>query len=354
MSELPPLASRETEMRTRVAVPLAPPMLKPSLIPVDVLQAVEREATVSAPEVFEEIRTAPIPEVDDFSILGQVQADPEVAIFALSQVPMFRDLPTASLEAMAQDAEQLEVPNGEFLFVEGDEATSFFVVVDGALELLREKDGREVALRHAKKGEAFGLFGLFSAQLRAASARAIGDCTILEISGEKLQALINHDDALHEKLLGFYRERLVEGFMASKLFSDIDSIARARLIGRFKHVELENGATLLNPGEVANVLAVVTHGQLILEDRSKVGQAPRQFEVTQGQFLAVTCAMTGKPSRLRIFAPGFATVSLLSQKDFNELLRDYPALRALPARLPSYGNQLERDVFVGTTGVPGL
>lgn len=352
MSNLPPLAPRE--LRTRVAVPMPPPVLRPSLIPVDVLQAVEREAKVAPPEVFEEIRTAPIPEVDDFSILGQVQADPEVAIFALSQVPMFRELPTASLEAMAAGAEQLEVPDGEFLFVEGDEATSFFVVVDGALEILREKDGREVALRHAKKGEAFGLFGLFSAQLRAASVRAIGDCTILEISGEKLQSLINHDDALHEKLLGFYRERLVEGFMASKLFTDIDSIARARLIGRYKHVELENGGTLLNPGEVSNVLAVVTHGQLILEDRSMVGKTPRQFEVTQGQFLAVTCAMSGLPSRLRIFAPQFATVSLLSQKDLNELLRDYPALRALPARLPNFANQLERDVFVGTTGIPGL
>lgn len=351
------------ELRTRVAVAMPPPVLRPSvpvasksLIPVDVLRDLERESQREAvDDSFDsEPRTSPIPVSGDFPILGQITADLEVAYFALTQVPLFKGLPEASLEALASGAIQLEVPDGEFLFKEGDDATSFFVVVDGALELLRHKDGREVALRHAQKGEAFGLFGLFSAQLRAASARAIGDCTILEISSEKLQGLLATDDALHQKLLSFYRERLTEGFMASRLFADIDSIARARLIGRFTHKELEAKTALLNPGEVTNLIAVVTHGRLILEDRSRVGQAPREFEVTQGQFLAITCALSGLPSKLRVLSPELACVSMLTHKDLNELMRDYPALRTLPARLPQFGRQLDRDVFCGSTGVPGL
>jgi CRP-like cAMP-binding protein len=353
--QLPPI---RRELNTRVAVPMPPPMLKPSLIPVDVLQAVAREEKLQALEEQQQFdtdpKTAQIPLSGDFPILGQVTADVEVAYFALTQVPLFKELPQASLEAMSSGAIQLEVPDGEFLFKEGDEATSFFVVVDGTLELLRHKDGREVALRHAKKGEAFGLFGLFSAQLRAASARAIGDCTILEISSQKLQHLLAHDEVLHQKLLAFYRERLVEGFMSSRLFGDIDSIARARLHGRFQHKEFEAKEALLNPGEVSNLIAVVTHGRLILEDRSRVGQAPREFEVTQGQFLSITCAMSGLPSKLRVLAPEYATVSMLSHKVLNELMRDYPALRSLPSRLPNFGRALDRDVFCGSTGVPGL
>lgn len=345
------------DLRTRVAVPMPPPMLRPSLIPVDVLQAVAREAQQdrAMEESFDgEPKTSPIPLTGDFPILGHVTADVEVAYFALTQVPLFKNLPQESLEALSTGAIQLEVPDGEFLFREGDEATSFFVVVDGTLELLRQKDGREVALRHAKKGEAFGLFGLFSAQLRAASSRAIGDCTILEISAQKLQQLVAQDEALHQRMLHFYQERLVEGFMSSKLFSDIDSIARARLIGRFLLREYEAKEVLLNPGEVTNLIAVVTHGRLILEDRSKLGQSAREFEVTQGQFLAITCAMSGQPSKVRVLAPEFATVALLSHKNLNELLRDYPALRNLPTRLPNFGRQLDRDVFCGSTGVPGL
>ena len=352
--QLPPIVPHE--LRTRVAMPRTPPVLRSSLIPVDVLQDMAREAQREAvDDAFEgEANTAPIPVEGDFPILGTVTADLEVAYFALTQVPHFRDLPVLSLEAMAEGAIQLEVPDGEFLFKEGDEATSFFVVVDGTLELLRRKDGREVALRHAKKGEAFGLFGLFSAQLRAASARAIGDCTILEISSEKLQRLLGTDEVLHQRMLSFYRERLVEGFMASRLFADIDSIARARLIGRFKNRDLAAGEALLNPGEVSNLIAVVTHGKVILEERSKMGGQPKQFEATTGQFLAVTCAMSGLPSKMRIFTPEFATISVLTHKDLNELLRDYPMLRSLPAKLAQAARQLDRDVFCGSTGVPGL
>lgn len=351
MTDRPMPRSVPPQLRSRVAVPVPPPV---SLIPVDVLQDVAREAQRAGyDESFDtDPRTAQMQV--SAPVLGTVTADVEVAYFALTQVPLFRELPVESLEAMSAGAIQLEVPDGELLFNEGDEATSFFVVVDGTLELLRHKDGREVALRHATKGEAFGLFGLFSAQLRAASARAIGDCTILEISAERLQQLLANDEVLHQRLLGFYRERLVEGFMASRLFGDIDSIARARLIGRFKPLELEAGHTLLNPGEVSNLIAVVTHGRVVLEDRSRVGQAPRHFEVTQGQFLALTCALSGLPSKLRVLAPEYATLSVLSHKDLVELMRDYPALRSLPSRLPNFGRALERDVFCGSTGVPGL
>jgi CRP/FNR family cyclic AMP-dependent transcriptional regulator len=349
------LSAAPPSMRPRGAAPMPPPELRPSLIPEDVLQDAEREALSEPEEIFDaEIRTAPEPVGDELPVHGQVRADLEVALFALTQVGLFKDLPTASLEALATGAVQLEVPDGELLFNEGDDAVSFFVVVDGTLELHRQRDGREVRLRHVTRGEAFGLFGLFSAQLRAASVRAIGDCTVLEISGARLQDLLGRDDQLHDRLLRFYRERLVEGFMTSRVFTDVDSIARARLIGRFVHRELEAGEPLLTPGEVGNLLAVVTHGTLVLEERAKVGGPPRHFEVTQGQFLAVTCAMSGLPSRLRIFSPDYATVSVLSHKDLNELLRDYPALRSLPARLPGAANQLDRDVYCGTTGVPGL
>lgn len=334
---------------------MAPPVLRPSLIPHDVLQEARREAHARPDEAFDgEARTAPLPVGDESVVHDDVTADPEVALFALSRVELFKDLPTASLEALARGARQLEVPGGELLYPEGEEAVSFYIVIDGTLEIQRLKEGREVRLRQVGPGEACGLFGLFSAQLRAASVRAIGDSTLLEVSGERLQALLDQDDRLHERVLRYYRERLVEGFMTSRAFVDVDSIARARLIGRFANRDLEAGEALSRPGEVGNLLAVVTYGTLTVEERATPGGPPRQYEVTQGQYLAVTSAMSGLPSKVRIFAPEFATVALLEHRDFNELLRDYPALRALPSRLAEVANLLDRDVYCGSTGVPGL
>jgi CRP-like cAMP-binding protein len=360
-----PLPERASRARVAVPVVATPPVLKPSLIPFDVIQDYERELAIAEREAAEAAKRAAVAaplknaaeaeSVESIAYVTQGPADPEVAMLALSQVPQFQTLPRPSLLAMATASWQEDVPAGEFLFLEGDRADSFFVVVDGTLEILRQRDGREVALRHIGRGEAIGLFGLFSGQLRAASARAIGDAVVLEVPCSELKTLIDRDDELHNNLLRFYRERILEGFVgASRLFADVDSIARARIIGRFLHRNLSKGETLIQPGEVANAVLVVTHGSLLIEERARPGSSPRQFEVGEGQFLALTGAMSGLPSRMRVYAEAEASVVMLGHRELAELMRDYPALRGLPTRLPSLTRQLDRDVFCGHTGVPGL
>lgn len=358
----------ERAVRARVAVPVVakPPVLKPSLIPFDVIQDYEREVAIAEREAADALKRAAVAaplqkateetaSAEAVAYVTQGPADPEVAVLALSQVPQFETLPRPSLMAMATASWQEDVPAGEFLFLEGDQANSFFVVVDGTLEILRQRDGREVALRHIGRGEAIGLFGLFSGQLRAASARAIGDAVVLEVPCSELKLLLDRDDELHNNLLRFYRERILEGFVgASRLFADVDSIARARIIGRFLHRNLAKGETLIQPGEVANAVMVVTHGALLIEERARAGHSPKQFEVGEGQFLAMTGAMSGLPSRMRVYAESEASVVMLGHKELAELMRDYPALRGLPTRLPQLTRQLDRDVFCGHTGVPGM
>lgn len=332
--------------------------LRPGLIPLDVLHAVEREAAevvVSGSEVLDLTPSSGLQPLDDAGpTLTHRAIDESSALALLSEVDLFRELPGNSLRALARHAVLVDVADGDVLFYEGEAANAFYVVTEGHFEVVRHKDGRDIALRHDGRGAALGLFGLFSAQLRAATARAIGDSTVLQVPALRLQALLEDDDALNDRLLRFYRQRLVEGFVASKLFADLDGIARARLIGRFKSRTYDRGDSLLQPGEVANLLAVVTHGRLMLEERMKVGSEPKLSELLPGQFLAVTSAMTGQPLRLRVFAPQLASVELINHKDFVELMKDYPALRSLPKRLPQFGRQLDRDIFCGGTGVPGL
>ena len=152
---------------------------------------------------------------------------------------------------LATSARQGELQSGDYLFREDGFASSFFVVLDGAVEVLRRADGREVALRHLERGEPVGLFGLFSGQRRAACARAIGDAMLLEIPGEALNAVLASHDTLRQRMVGLYEARLIEGFLGtSQLFADVDSIARARLIGRFQE-RLSPGENLVIPGEVS-------------------------------------------------------------------------------------------------------
>ncbi len=345
--------------------PLPPPTPSaPSLIPHDVLEAYQQEVALEAEAelVRAKVEVAmtpaePLEALTDESpiFLSQGPANRKTAASALKEVALFNGVSEASIDQFVRGAFEVQVPDGQFLFLEGDAADSFYVVIDGTLEILRRREGREVALRHFGRGEGIGLLGLFSGQVRAACARAIGDATVLEVPVSALRTVLEHDDVLHGRMLRFYQERILEGFLgSSRLFSDIDSIARARVIGAFKPRALEAGETLVSPGEVVNLMAVITHGALALEGRSRASSENRVLEVTEGEFLALTSAMSGVPTRFRIYAPVATTIALLSQRALADLLRDYPALRNLPTRLPAHGRPVDRDIFCGHTGVPGL
>lgn len=344
--------------RPRVAVPLAPPVLTPSLIPYDVLQAYQKEQASQVGTTGPIARPVELREewtTNEVQFIAESTPETAVAVEMLTQVAELSKVAPATLEQLVTDARQLEVPDGEALFIEGEPAESFYVVMEGTLEILRRRDGREVALRHLARGEAIGLFGLFSGALRGADARAIGEVRVLEIPASSLQRAVDQDGDLNERLLRFYRERTLERFLgSSKVFAEIDSIARARLIGCFKEQYCQGGEVLNQPGEVTNLLAVVTHGTLMLEDRGRLGQAARQFVVQPGQFLAITSALSGLPSRMKVTAGPQTSLAVLTQKELVELLRDYPALRRLSTRLAQYARALDRDVFCGDSGTPGV
>ncbi len=290
-------------------------------------------------------------------LLATVPADFEVALFGLSQLPLFADLDRTALSALAAHARQGELQDGGYLFREDTWATSFYVVLEGAVEVLRRlpETGREIALRHVEKDEPVGLFGLFCGQRRAACARAIGDVILLEVPAPALVSALTDHPALRERMARFYRERLVEGFVgASRLFSDVDPIARARIIGRFKGRRLAAGQALVNPGEVQNLFALVLDGALQLETRPVPGKAPGRYVLSTGEFLALTCAFSGAPAQWRIVASEETDLALLGHAEVTALVRDYPALRSVVVRLPTLSQRLGQDVWCGHCAVPGL
>lgn len=347
--------------QSRVAVPLVDDgPARPPLVPLDVWlsyqQELRRDAEASV--VSNEDVVLQGIEADEAAgpagLAASVTADYEIARDALSRVALFDKVSQAHIDELAAAARQGAVAEGDYLFREGEDAQSFYVVLDGSLEVLRRREEREVALRHIGRGEAIGIFGFFSGQRRAACARAIGDVAVLEVPASALSAVIEKDDQLRSRLFRLYKERLLEGFLgSSRLFSDVDSIARGMMIARFKDRFFEAGSALVQPGEVSNLMAVLISGKLHMEHK-KSGQLSTLYELLPGQFVTVTSAFNGIPSRMKIYAEEPSTVLMLTQREWSELLRDYPALRAVTGRLAMYAHKVERDVFCGHTGVPGL
>ncbi len=74
-----------------------------------------------------------------------------------------------------------EIEEGEIIFSEGDPADSMFIIMSGAVEIFRKKDGHEYTVARLISPEVFGEMGLLTKAGRTASARALQRSLLFEV-----------------------------------------------------------------------------------------------------------------------------------------------------------------------------
>jgi hypothetical protein len=112
----------------------------------------------------------------------------------LGRVRLFQGLPRSDLEQISGIMKPRTLGPGEFLFREGDPGDRFYVVFDGAVEILRERplgDHERQSVRRA--GEAFGELALLSDAPRSESVRGLEDTRLLDVTQTDFQALLGGD-----------------------------------------------------------------------------------------------------------------------------------------------------------------
>ncbi|MGC4117024.1 MAG: cyclic nucleotide-binding domain-containing protein [Myxococcales bacterium] len=282
-------------------------------------------------------------------------ADPEDVIGRLEGVPLFSDLDRGAFIELTRLVKLRTVGDRCLIFKEGEDANSFFLVAEGTVEVMRKLKKRDVVLRRFGANEPFGLFGLFAGKKRAANARAVGTASVLEIPASSLANVIRVHPKAKAALSRFFKQRLLENFLASSpIFEDLDGTARATLIAQFRQKRLTPGQAVVSVGEVFNGLFLVVAGRLNITKRLMGAREQELAQLDRGQFFGIVSALSGTPTNCSIRATEQAMLTYLPQKAFNDFIKDYPALRELPRRLSAEGMLVDKDVFVGDAGVPGL
>lgn len=351
------------ELQTRGEIDIldapAPGMAEPEMVDTDdvVLESAGDEEPLSAEAAGAEVEEDPAEPVlaAHARAEGEEPIDTEEVIDNLARVPLFSDLPRAAFVELARSVSVVPFETGQVVFQEGEAAPSFYLVADGSFEAQREVRGAPTVLKQAGVGEVFGLFGVFADGRRAATVRAMTDSLAIEIPRAALDRVLAHHPAAKEAVARFYRERLLNLFLASSpLFADLDEAARADLARRFRERKLGPSDVLVAPGEVFNGLFLVLNGVLRIHRRSGPGSEEDVAQIKRGQFFGVVSALSGIPMRVQVTAVDPGSVCYLPPKAFNDFVKDHPSLRTLPAKLAEEGMLVEKDIFVGKTGIPGL
>lgn len=91
--------------------------------------------------------------------------------------------------------------DGEIIIRQGEAGDIMFEILNGRVEVVQEKDGKEVRLALLEKGDFFGEMAIFDREVRAATVRALGDVRVLTIDKKILLRRISEDPSLALRIL---------------------------------------------------------------------------------------------------------------------------------------------------------
>jgi CRP-like cAMP-binding protein len=121
----------------------------------------------------------------------------------------FRQFTPEELDELAAAARAFDLPRGHGLFDAGEQALACYVVVRGALEIVRRDDGERRRIGILGPGRLCGVLALIENQLHSMAACAREHTTVMEIPahaflhfyGGAARASLKFQQAIHQELL---------------------------------------------------------------------------------------------------------------------------------------------------------
>lgn len=124
-------------------------------------------------------------------------ADPSVQ----RREQMFPRLTEARLARISRIGERRHVQPGEVLFEVGEQNTKFFVVIEGAIDVVRPVGGGEAPVVRHGPGEFTGEINMLSARRSLVRGRAVSEGTVIVVDRDRLRELVQRDSDLSEVLM---------------------------------------------------------------------------------------------------------------------------------------------------------
>jgi thioredoxin reductase (NADPH) len=125
----------------------------------------------------------------------------------LKKIPVFGCLDGENLLWLSQQAADVHLKPGEYLIHEG-EPTSFFVLIEGTTEVLKDVMGRQTEVSEHKQGDFFGELPILMATAAPASVRAKTACHLARLDPQHLQELIRRSPKCSALILQTLNERV--------------------------------------------------------------------------------------------------------------------------------------------------
>lgn len=171
----------------------------------------------------------------------------------LRGVDVLRGVPDQELKGLTARARYRTLAAGEVVVEAEQQGDSMFVVRSGELDVLR----RGSVVASLAKGETFGLWALLSGAPRAATVRARGPASVIEIDREVA-------GGLHDPIFSYTmsREAVLAVHYGTGLLNDVATDSLTHVLDNLEVRVLSAGQPVSRPGEESVLALVVRKGAI--------------------------------------------------------------------------------------------
>jgi CRP/FNR family cyclic AMP-dependent transcriptional regulator len=127
-----------------------------------------------------------------------------------------------ALDAIAKESYK----PGEFIFFEGDVENHFYIVETGVVQIFtKDKANNRVNIVQIFDGESFGEFAMLDQKPRSATAQAISDVTLVRVSADAFQQLMDELPGWANSMMRSFVDRLKN---MTELLKDSDQFLKRK------------------------------------------------------------------------------------------------------------------------------
>lgn len=246
-----------------------------------------------------------------------------------SNVDALKGLSEASLSLLEQSSEQVEFGAGDYIFLEGEAADAFYMVVSGAVDLLSTDILKgEVSVGRATTGTLVGAIPLVLNQFDPRhhhAARATTDTHVVRIDGSLIPVLAKNDP----KAIDSIRTDGLNALLSSAPRSHLIELVRDPIheVGNVACPVFRDKERLFSEGDTANAAYILLTGSVKIMKTIAPGQEKMLARVKPGQLFGEAGFDDDERRKASAYSEGTACLLKIGSSDYKTLLARSDSLR---------------------------
>ncbi len=268
-------------------------------------------------------------------------SDQAEAVERMRALPLFADMPTDALHALAARLVLRQFPTDEAIYTEGTAGDAMYIVEAGEVRLMDSAFADAHLLERVRPGETFGEMALLTGRTRAECARAATDVTLWvlyksdfdDVMVQYPEVSLALSRTLTERLSTRESDFVLRHLRRIKLFSNLASSELKQIATKVRGVRFRPGEIICFAGQPAHTFFMIENGEVKRMATGPHGEPVMLGILDAGDSFGEQEIVQGIPYQATAQALSEVEIWTISRNDFQQMLEAFPALTLTITRM---------------------